>query len=92
MNEGKSVRCPVCGGWLLEKYGKTKAGKQKYRCLEPPCRRQFVAGSEHEIGAEVKGAVQNLLKQRTAPAAIAAAFPGKISLRWIYEIKRRMSK
>ena len=81
-------KCPSCGGSLLQRYGKTQAGLQKYRCVEPHCRRQFVSGSDHMIGPEKKKLVMALLAQDMPPKKIAAAVPG-ISMRWIYELRGR---
>jgi transposase-like protein len=82
------INCPKCGSARLERYGKTSAGLQKYRCLLPDCRRQFVAGSEHLIDADIKNIVLQLLAQQVPPTRIKRAVAG-ISLRWIYELKRR---
>ena len=90
MGEGNSVRCPKCGGWLFEKYGKTKAGMQKLRCLEPTCRRQFVPGSDHLIDPEKKKSIEALLASGTPPEAIKTAFPKDVSLRWLYELRRKL--
>lgn len=82
------IRCPKCGGFGLGKYGKTPASLQKYRCLKSGCGRQFVAGSDHLIDPEKKKIVIALLAQGTPPKKIEKAVPG-ISLRWIYELRRR---
>ena len=74
---------------MAEKYGKTSTGRQKYKCLDPGCRRQFVYGSTHLVDAETKRFVINFLAQGIAPTKIRKAVPG-ISLRWIYELGRRM--
>ena len=87
----EGVNCPSCGGTKLARYGKTAAGLQKYRCLDGSgigCRRQFVAGSDHLIDPDKKKIILALLAQDTPPKKIKAAVPG-ISLRWIYELKRR---
>lgn len=87
------LSCPDCEGTRLEKYGRTRAGLQKYRCLNaaghPSGRpRQLVPGSRHIIDAKTKSAVVSLLAGNTKPEAIKAAFP-EIPLRWIYELRRR---
>ena len=82
------ISCPDCGSARLEKYGKTAAGLQKYRCSLPECRRQFVAGSDHLVDASTKDIVLKLLAQGIPPAKITKIVAG-ISLRWIYELKRR---
>ena len=91
------VICPDCQGTRLEKYGKTKAGLQKYRCLDPGCRRQFVVGSDHNVADKTKVLVNQLLAENIKPRAIAKALTipdsdtkPPISLRSIYELKRRM--
>jgi len=83
------IRCPECGGTGLARYGKTPAGKQKYKCGDPKCRHQFVAGSDHLIDPTVKDRVIKLLSANVRPKQIAKAEEG-ISLRWIYELRRRM--
>lgn len=87
----EGVSCPDCKGTRLERYGKTKAGLQKYRCLDEKaigCRRQFVAGSTHRIDPEKKKIAQDLLAQDIAPEKIKAAVP-EISLRWLYKLRRK---
>ena len=85
------VICPDCRGVRLEKYGKTAAGLQKYRCLAATCRRQFVDGSRHLIDREVKARIVALLKAGTTPAQVKEAWPN-ISLRWIYSLRRKLAK
>ena len=83
--------CPDCKGTRLQRYGKTAAGLQKYRCLDEfgrKCRRQFVAGSTHLIDPGKKKIILALLAQDTPPKKIKAAVEG-ISLRWIYALRRR---
>lgn len=95
MNE---ISCPDCRGIRLEKYGLTRAGLQKYRCLDPNCRRQFVAGSDHRVDEKTQALVKQLLAKYIDPRAIAEALipvddkeaKPPISLRWIYELRRRM--
>jgi transposase-like protein len=43
--EGREVevKCPACNSEALYKYGKTKAGKQRFLCLI--CHRQFTVGN-----------------------------------------------
>lgn len=36
--------CPSCGSDALYKYGRTKQGKQRFRCIL--CGRQFIEGSK----------------------------------------------
>ena len=90
MGEDNSVRCPNCGGLLFEKYGKTKAGKQKLRCLEPTCRRQFTLGSDHLLDPEKKKSIETLLANGIAPKKIKEAFPKDVSLRWLFELRRKI--
>ncbi|MBN1545724.1 MAG: IS1 family transposase [Syntrophaceae bacterium] len=98
------VTCPKCGGRKLEKYGKTKVGKQKYRCLR--CRRQFVPGSAHLLDPEIKRIVEKSLAENIRPKKVfnlvTAILAGRetrkeipqvergISLRWIYALRRRL--
>ncbi len=84
-----NVNCPDCKDTRVVKYGKTAAGLQKYRCVYPGCRRQFVAGSDHMIDPETKYRVEKLLYADVHPTQIAKAETG-ISLRWIYELRKRM--
>jgi len=83
------IGCPECSGTRLARYGKTLAGKQKYKCGDPKCRHQFVADSDHLIDPTVKDRVIKLLSANVHPTQIAEAETG-ISLRWIYELRRRM--
>ncbi len=83
------VKCPDCDSVRLSRYGKTHAGLQKYRCLELGCRRQFVAGSDHAVDPETRARVEKLLAAGVKPPQIAQAETG-ISLRWIYELRRKM--
>lgn len=87
---GEKVTCPNCGGERLQKYGKTTAGRQKYRCQQENCGRQFVAGSTHRIDQGIKDIVMGLLRQNVTPAQIAKSVPG-ISLRRIRELRREMA-
>ena len=84
--------CPACKGTRLGKYGKTAAGLQKFRCLDPGCRRQFVDGSDHLIDQETRIIAERLLTWGIPPAKVAKALDGKISERWIYELTRRMKQ
>lgn len=90
MGEGNDVRCPKCGGWLFEKYGKTEAGKQKLRCLEPTCRRQFTLGSDHLLNPDKKKIIEALLANGIAPKKIREAFPKDVSLRWLFGLRRKI--
>ena len=88
----ESESCPDCKGTRLQRYGKTSAGLQKYRCLDEHgtgCRRQFVSGSDHLIDPEKKKAILALLRQMISPKTIAAVYP-EVSKRWIYELKKRI--
>ncbi len=94
-----NLKCPSCKSTNLARYGKTAAGLQKYRCLETNCRRQFVAGSDYLIDQDVKALVLRLLAQGVEPPKIREALnPAgatdetrkKISLRWIYQLKRKL--
>lgn len=86
----EGIRCPDCKSDQIGKYGKTKAGLQKWRCLVPSCRRQFVAGSDHQVSPETKAVVMGLLRQKVHPKKIHGAVEG-ISLRWIYQLRRRIN-
>ena len=90
MNESDEikVRCPACGEIRCWKYGTAPNGRQRYRCHV--CRRQFVADSDHRIDRDAHDIVASLLAQGVAPRKIARALPGRISLRWIYELRKRM--
>lgn len=94
MNDDQNIKiiCPDCGGDQLQKFGKTKAGRQKYRCLNSGCRRQFVHGSAFSVPTDIKTKVMALLDQNVNPQKIYAAFSEDISLRWIYQLRRRMTK
>lgn len=89
MENTADIKCPGCGSSRLCRYGKTAAGRQKWRCVEGGCRRQFVPGSTHLLDQGEKDAVLRLLATGFSPRKIQEAFP-KISKRWIYELKRRI--
>ena len=86
MTTEQGIECPSCQGKGLTKFGKTVAGRQKYRCVA--CGRQFVAGSVHLLTPETKEIVMGLLSSGVSPVHIKAAIPS-VSLRWIYELRRR---
>lgn len=90
MNDSDDMghRCPECGEGRVWKYGKTPNGRQRYRCHV--CRRQFVADSDHRVDSDAHDIVASLLSQGVAPPKIARALTGRISLRWIYELRKRM--
>ncbi len=79
--------CPVCGGSGI-RYGRTKSGLQRYCCRI--CKRQWIPGSQHRVDPEVKKVAVDLLQQNVKPTVIAKALPGKISLRWLNELRRKM--
>jgi len=88
LRESPSLVCPSCKCADLAKYGKTKAGLQKYRCRRELCGRQFVAGSTHLIDPKVKTMVLNMIAVGVSTKKISQAVPG-LSRRWIQELKRR---
>jgi transposase-like protein len=88
IREAPSLVCPSCLGTDLAKYGRTKAGLQKYRCRRELCGRQFVAGSTHLLDPKVKTMVMNLIAAGLSTKYISTAVPG-LSRRWIRELKRR---
>lgn len=83
-----TITCPDCWSESLQRFGTTSAGKQKYRCKD--CLRQFVAGSDHLVKQATKDKVMMLLADGVAPAIIHKTFFDEISLRWIFELKRKM--
>lgn len=85
----KPLACPKCQGTSLLKWGTGAAGRQKYRCAM--CGRQFVAGSDHLLDPEKKAVVMRLLEADVEPTKIREAIPD-ISLRWLYELRRRMTR
>jgi len=88
------VTCPECASTQAQKYGKTPGGAQRYRCLNSKCRRQFVPGSDHLITPEIKSMVMRMINADVHPRIIYQAVNDqgkeKISLRWIYKLKRRI--
>jgi len=86
--EAKPLACPTCKGTDLTKYGKTKAGLQKYRCRRELYGRQFVAVSTHLIDAKVKTLMMNMICAGLRTKTISQAVPD-ISRRWICELMRR---
>src|SRR5574343_190556 len=89
----EKIKCPGCGAEKIQKYGRTAAGVQKYRCMRLGCRRQFGPGSDHLIDPAVRIMVMRLINERIEPSKIHNIVnglgPEKISLRWIQELKRR---
>ena len=81
-----TMKCPSCDRSRLTRFGKTKAGKQKFRCQD--CGRQFVEGSDHLLDPEAKAIVMGLLSSGVSPVKINAAIPS-VSLRSIYGLRRR---
>lgn len=84
--------CPHCGA-RVQKYGKTPGGVQRYRCLNEQCRRQFVPGAGHLVSPEIKAMVLRMIAADVHPkkiySAINEAGEEKISLRWIYILRRK---
>jgi len=74
----------------VQKYGKTKSGAQKYRCLILGCRRQFVANSDRPVNPDTKEKIIKLLSENVQPKIIYKTFSESVSLRWIYELRQRM--
>lgn len=65
------IKCPVCGCADVRKYGKTKAGRQRYRCLRVHCRRQFVSGAtDHLIKPAIKALALSLIEAKIDPRKI----------------------
>lgn len=87
--EMDAVKCPGCDEKRVQRYGKTVAGLQKYRCQS--CGRQFVSGSDHNVDPELKKIAQELLRQNVRPGVIAKAMDGKISVRWLRELRRQVA-
>ncbi|HOS78153.1 MAG TPA: hypothetical protein PL061_12875 [Syntrophales bacterium] len=85
----KPLACPKCHSTSLLKWGLGASGRQKYRCAL--CRRQFVAGSDHFLEPEKKAVVMRLIEAGVEPAKIREAIPD-ISLRWVYELRRRLKR
>ena len=85
--------CPDCGG-MVQKYGKTAAGAQRYRCQVEGCRRQFVPGADHLIDPDTKKIVMRMINEDVHPRKIYRAVngdePEKISLQWIYKLRRKV--
>jgi transposase-like protein len=83
------VCCPDCHGSKLIKCGKDGAGRQKYRCCDPGCRRRFVEGSSRVLDRHTKKIILQLLASGVEPRKIHGALSeGTCSLRWIYELRR----
>lgn len=86
------IVCIKCGSIDVQKFGVTKAGLQKYRCRREACRRQFVLGSTHNIPSAVKEKVLILLSEKVDPHIIHKTYADQISLRWIFQLRRRLRK
>ena len=84
------ITCTQCGSSFgIIKYGKSRAGKQKYRCIDAGCGHQFVVDSDHYVDTATRDRVIKLLAAGVHPKQITQVETG-ISLRWIYELRRRM--
>jgi transposase-like protein len=81
--------CPECNGRRLVRYGRTKAGLQKYRCLDVECHRQFVSGSKHRIDPDRKQIALNMLAENVPLRTVSRIMPD-ISRRYLSELRRRM--
>jgi transposase-like protein len=89
------LECPSCHETNLIKYGKTPGTCwQRYRCLNPGCRRQFAAGSDHLIEPKIKAFIIEQLAVGTRPKKIVQDLRhegrSQVSLRWIYALRRKM--
>lgn len=82
-----TAKCQSYKSSRLTRFGKTKAGKQKLRCLD--CGRQFVEGSDHLIDPETREIMTGLQLAGVKPSQIAKAVP-RISLRWIYNLRKQV--
>lgn len=90
----ENIKCPYCGGGV-QKFGKSTSGAQRYRCTVEGCRRQFVPGGDHLIDPEIKSMVLRMIAADVHPRKIYQSINGdgkeKISLRWIYELRRKVA-
>ena len=82
-NSGNLQKCPICGGEDIGRAGKTKAGKQRYRCRAADCRKYFV--NDPGVPAAVKIIVDRLAQEGVSTALIARVMAGACSKRWIYQ-------
>jgi transposase-like protein len=92
-NGAAEIRCPDCEGTTVR--NGLQGGRQRYRCID--CRRQFIPGSGRTVSTDVKRLVLRMIETGIKTPKIYAAVNGdgsgkKISLRWIYELKRRMER
>ncbi len=92
MRATTDLECPTCHGSKFLKYGRTRAGLQKYRCMDPDCRRQFVAGSKHMLSPKIKDLVIQKLSAGIHPTVIIKEIGPEVSLRWVYALRRKMRK
>jgi len=81
------VQCPHCGSDTT-KHGRSDGGKQKYRCPRFP--RQFVQNPAHVIDDKTRRVVTAFLIEGVKPSIIARPIL-EVSLRWIYEPKKRLN-
>ena len=86
MNGETEVRCPLCKGTAVSKYGKTGKGAQKYRCLAPGCRHQFDPNAKH-ISPVIKTIVAALIAEGVPTKKIHNAVQ-TVSKRWINEQRK----
>lgn len=74
--------CPICQSKDVVKNGRTRHGKQNYKCRD--CGRQFVAAPQwRTISEETKGIIDRLLLEKLLLAGIARAL--QISELWVQQ-------
>ena len=81
--------CPSCHAEEVVRNGRTRHGKQNYKCRE--CGRQFVEDPQWRlISDETKGIVERLLLEKISLAGIARAL--QISELWLQQYVNQKSK
>ncbi len=79
-----TVVCPGCTGLRVVKNGRTKLGKQNFKCIS--CGRQFVFPSERGVSSEKRGIIKRLLEAGISVAVIASAT--EVSKNYVYGCRR----
>ncbi len=81
--------CPTCHSEEVVKNGRSRHGKQSYRCRS--CGRQFVLDPQwRPISEEMKGMIDRLLLEKISLAGIARVL--QISELWVQQYVNQKSK
>ena len=63
------VKCPYCGQEKVVKYGKSRSGKQKFKCCNDECRRKIFQ-LEYEKNAYCPGVKEQVIEMAMNGAGV----------------------